>query len=1250
MCQYEIIYYHSNHSSLNEIFDDYYQLYEYDPTNLTCYTHLQCNRGPFPACLDWSEICDGQVDCIDDNFDEEYCWQLEINECNDNEYRCTNGQCIPRSFFRDDDNTPDCLDGSDEVLNYARTVKSSMYQCINSVKCISVNCLMNAWHDCPYGDDENLTQIIHANLTELLKNHFKCEITNTYIDQSLVQDGYCDCSFEDEDWCEDEDLNMYYIRNNISFPTICDGFIELTPITIDGKNETDETECEQWSCNNIYTRCDGLWNCLRGEDEIGCDASSTLNCFSNHHKCVSPETNQLICLSIDKANDGKIDCLGATDEPTLCQRNYKTTIDENFYCMKNNQQACISSVMLCNDRIYCDYDDDEQFCVNYRSNVSSSKNIFDSYSCITRSDVEQFLCREVKHKIKQQMKYFSLEGMNKSVKDQTNNLTKSVFLSSSIIEQFHQHERRCHRGFDLRIWLNNEKNLTTYTCLCPPSFYGNMCQYQNQRVSLTIQFRALSDSWSTLFAIVISLIDDSDESIIHSSEQFTYLSIRDCKNKFNIYLLYSTRPKNQTKNYAIHIDIYEKVLLSHRGSFLYPIIFPFLPVYRVTYKVDIPRKNENMKSCSNSPCIHGKCIMYLNNQQNSSFCQCYRGWSGRYCIFPHTSMCSSDSLYIGISALNRSVCICPVNKFGYRCLLTNTICEMDKNLTCQNGGQCIPASAYMISDKNFICICPKGYTGDQCEIVEKKIILSFENDIVLSQSIFIHFIQMINNNPSMTTTTFRIIPFTQQLLTIYWSRPFHLIFIELLNKIYYLAVIEKNYERSTTITKMISSSNRCAHINELFNETFVKMHIIRRIKYYHLPCQNYSSNISCFYDESHICLCYDYGQKRLANCFDFNHNMKFDCLGQSVCENEGKCFQDAPDCPQKSTCICPSCFYGIRCQFSSSRFGLSLDPIIGYHIQPHASLMHQPNIVKITLTLTIIFMIVGFTNGILALITFNNKTICEVGCGLYLLGSSITTLLTTIIFGLKFWILLLAQMALINNRLLLQIQCLSLDFILRACLNIDQWLNACVAMERVITIIKATHFRKEKSRQIAKRVIVILPIIVVSTTIYDPFYRRLIDEENEYDKRIWCIITYPNSIKIFNSIIHTFYFLAPFIINLTSAIMLITKTTHQKSKLQTRQPYHEHLREQIRKYKHLFTAPVVLVILAIPRLVLLFISKCMKSTDDAWLFLVGYFISFIPPMLTLAVFIVPSKFYKKQLRQTLTAYLTNIQRHFEFIK
>jgi hypothetical protein len=43
-------------------------------------------------------------------------------------------------------------------------------------------------------------------------------------------------------------------------------------------------------------------------------------------------------------------------------------------------------------------------------------------------------------------------------------------------------------------------------------------------------------------------------------------------------------------------------------------------------------------------------------------------------------------------------------------------------------------------------------------------------------------------------------------------------------------------------------------------------------------------------------------------------------------------------------CICPPCFYGIRCHFNTKGFGLSLDAILGYHILPHLSLIQQlPN-------------------------------------------------------------------------------------------------------------------------------------------------------------------------------------------------------------------------------------------------------------------------------------------------------------------
>ncbi|CAF2901484.1 unnamed protein product [Rotaria sp. Silwood2] len=121
ICQYMFDQYEPHHSSFTEMVHDFYRDRSGSNT-LTCYKHLQCIRGLFPACLDWTEICDGSIDCIDGGRDEEHCWQVEIHECQKNEYRCYNGQCIPIAFLRDDPSNPDCLDGSDEIDEFGKNV------------------------------------------------------------------------------------------------------------------------------------------------------------------------------------------------------------------------------------------------------------------------------------------------------------------------------------------------------------------------------------------------------------------------------------------------------------------------------------------------------------------------------------------------------------------------------------------------------------------------------------------------------------------------------------------------------------------------------------------------------------------------------------------------------------------------------------------------------------------------------------------------------------------------------------------------------------------------------------------------------------------------------------------------------------------------------------------------------------------------------------------------------------------------
>lgn len=111
-----------------------------------------------------------------------------------------------------------------------------------------------------------------------------------------------------------------------------------------------------------------------------------------------------------------------------------------------------------------------------------------------------------------------------------------------------------------------------------------------------------------------------------------------------------------------------------------------------------------------------------------------------------------------------------------------------------------------------------------------------------------------------------------------------------------------------------------------------------------------------------------------------------------------------------------------------------------------------------------------------------------------------------------------------------------------------------------------------------------------------------------------------------------------------SALVLIITQSRQKAKVKQDQSYKEHVRKVYRDHRHLLIAPVVLVILAVPRLIISFVWKCMQSANDSWLFLVGYFISFIPPMLTFIIFVLPSKFYRQEFGKSIQRFRQMIQR------
>jgi hypothetical protein len=82
---------------------------------IPCYVLLEYHCDERFWCLDWRGVCDGAIDCFDEGLDEKFCFEMEINECGENEYRCHNGLCIPQEFWEEDKGDADCLDRSDEV-------------------------------------------------------------------------------------------------------------------------------------------------------------------------------------------------------------------------------------------------------------------------------------------------------------------------------------------------------------------------------------------------------------------------------------------------------------------------------------------------------------------------------------------------------------------------------------------------------------------------------------------------------------------------------------------------------------------------------------------------------------------------------------------------------------------------------------------------------------------------------------------------------------------------------------------------------------------------------------------------------------------------------------------------------------------------------------------------------------------------------------------------------------------------------
>jgi len=109
------------------------------------------------------------------------------------------------------------------------------------------------------------------------------------------------------------------------------------------------------------------------------------------------------------------------------------------------------------------------------------------------------------------------------------------------------------------------------------------------------------------------------------------------------------------------------------------------------------------------------------------------------------------------------------------------------------------------------------------------------------------------------------------------------------------------------------------------------------------------------------------------------------------------------------------------------------------------------------------------------------------------------------------------------------------------------------------------------------------------------------------------------------------------------AMIMLFGTARRRSTAKTnKKSFKEHVISQIREHKQLLISPFILLVLALPRLIMSLVSGCVDPSENPWLYLCGYLISFTPPMLVFTVFVLPSELYRKTFTDSITRWLRQI--------
>ena len=287
------------------------------PTDYVCDGEIDCNDGQDEAgcaqqcrhqefycyaddtCIPSSLVCNrNNTDGCSDGDDEARCDVRSIS-CEETEFTCRDGSCVPREFICD--GTADCLDGSDEAEpGCSGSCTSKQRLCASGDKCLPSIFWCDGDHDCEDGSDESDCDL----QPECQYPALSCPASGNSsqcLPVSRLCDGLMDCSDGSDEGllCSERQCQSLTVQCEHGCHNSPDGHRCLCPagqhLEQDGRHCSEDHPCLQWgTCSQLCSKISSTKHkcyCQQGfvlqHDRFTCKSSSSVRpliVFSNRHE------------------------------------------------------------------------------------------------------------------------------------------------------------------------------------------------------------------------------------------------------------------------------------------------------------------------------------------------------------------------------------------------------------------------------------------------------------------------------------------------------------------------------------------------------------------------------------------------------------------------------------------------------------------------------------------------------------------------------------------------------------------------------------------------------------------------------------------------------------------------------------------------------------------------------------------------------------------------------------------------------